>query len=70
MPDAVKYYPCTPPQFVKRALAREQREHHLVDLRHFLDWVAEEMQDFPVETISPQDRDSLVREYLEMEQQQ
>jgi hypothetical protein len=67
MPDAVKYYSCSPPQFVKRAKAREERQHHLVDLKHFLDWIAEEMQDFPVETLSPEDRESLVAEYLELD---
>ena len=68
--DQVEYHSLTPPQFVKAAQARDLAGHIKQalskDLLDFLNWVSEELQDFPIESISPQDRQSLVQEYLEL----
>ena len=55
----------TPPQFVKHALVQERKKKLQQALIDYTAWLAEEMQDWPIQHLSPCDIESLTAEYLE-----
>ena len=61
-----EYVAVSPPEFQKRAKAREDRKHHLADLTDFIDWLADEMQHIPLQDLSGADRRSLAAEYIQV----
>lgn len=57
-----QYRYLSPPEYIKAANARDHREKHSVDLRHFIDFYMERQGH---QGVSPQTVDEIIADYLD-----
>ena len=55
----------SPPEYQKRALAREARERRNAELIRFTEWLAEEIPGMPLAHLDDGDIASMVSDYLD-----